>query len=122
MSKEPSLYYILQIDKLSSKSKIKGAYRKLVKKYHPDINKNENAEKIFIQIHTAYSILIDDEKRKEYDANFEFDDIQDEETSTEKKDEKETSKANKWESVYNFWKEAAKEEAEIFLNLNYLKR
>ena len=44
-------------------------------------------------------------------------DIQDEETSTEKKDEKETSKANKWESVYNSWKEAAKEEAEIFSKL-----
>ncbi len=48
--------------------KSKKAYRKLAKEWHPDINKNENANERFIEITEAYEILVDDHNRAQYDA------------------------------------------------------
>jgi len=60
-------YKILNIDKNASKSDIKKAYRKLALKYHPDKNKDKDAEAKFKDISEAYAVLYDDEKRKMYD-------------------------------------------------------
>lgn len=56
------------IDKNADEATIKKAYRKLAKKYHPDMNKgNPNAEKIFQEVTEAYEVLGDPKKRKLYD-------------------------------------------------------
>ncbi|NLY04232.1 MAG: DnaJ domain-containing protein [Campylobacter sp.] len=63
-----SLYETLGVDKNASNDEIKKAYRKLPRKYHPDINKDSDAENKFKEINAAYEILSDDEKRAQYDA------------------------------------------------------
>jgi curved DNA-binding protein len=61
-------YEILGVDKNDSQDKIKKAYRKLAKKYHPDTNPgNREAESKFKEINEAYEVLGDEEKRKKYD-------------------------------------------------------
>ncbi|MFV0417863.1 MAG: DnaJ C-terminal domain-containing protein [Dysgonomonas sp.] len=61
-------YSILGISKTASADDIKKAYRKLARKYHPDINPNdEEAKKKFQQINEANEVLSDAEKRKKYD-------------------------------------------------------
>jgi len=63
-------YQILGINRKSSKSEIKSAFRKLAKKYHPDINKSNESTAKFIDIYEAYEILSNDEKRKIFDELF----------------------------------------------------
>jgi curved DNA-binding protein len=61
-------YKVLELDKNASKSDIKKAYRKLARKYHPDLNPNDTAaQKKFQQINEAHEVLIDPEKKKKYD-------------------------------------------------------
>jgi len=61
-------YKILGIDKTASEKDIKSAYRKLARKYHPDLNpNNKDANKNFQQINEANEVLSDPEKRKKYD-------------------------------------------------------
>ena len=60
-------YEILEIDKNASKDEIKSAFRKMARKYHPDINKEPGAEEKFKEIGKAYETLMDDEKRALYD-------------------------------------------------------
>lgn len=61
-------YKVLELDKNASKADIKKAYRKLARKYHPDLNPNDTAaQKKFQQINEAHEVLIDPEKRKKYD-------------------------------------------------------
>jgi len=61
-------YKILEIQKTASETDIKAAYRKLARKYHPDLNPNdESAKKKFQQINEANEVLSDPEKRKKYD-------------------------------------------------------
>lgn len=63
-----SYYEILNIKENATKAQIKAQYKKLAKMYHPDINSSLEAERIFKDINRAVSVLLDDEKRKEYDA------------------------------------------------------
>ena len=66
MSKD--LYSVLGVNKGATEAEIKSAYRKLARKYHPDLNKDDKAaaEK-FKEISCAYDILGDKDKRKKYD-------------------------------------------------------
>lgn len=64
------LYSILGVNKNASESEIKSAYRKLARKYHPDLNKDDkNAAEKFKEVSNAYDILGNEEKRKKYDNN-----------------------------------------------------
>src|SRR5438309_1655244 len=61
-------YKILGVDKNASEKDIKAAYRKLARKFHPDLNPNDTeANKKFQQINEANEVLSDPEKRKKYD-------------------------------------------------------
>ena len=65
-----TLYEILEVSETASKEIIEKAYKVLAKKYHPDLQKQENKEKAeqkMKQINDAYEILSDDLKRKKYD-------------------------------------------------------
>lgn len=60
-------YEILGVKKDATKHEIHKAFRQLAKKYHPDKNKDKNAQDEFIKIFKAYETLSDEKKRKEYD-------------------------------------------------------
>ena len=69
-----TLYEILEVSQTASKEVIEKAYKTLVKKYHPDLQSEEDkkqAERTMKQLNEAYEILSDDEKRKEYDQTLE---------------------------------------------------
>lgn len=61
------LYEVLGVDRNADAATIKKAYRKLAMKYHPDVNKEPDAEDKFKEINAAYEVLSDEEKRKMYD-------------------------------------------------------
>jgi len=60
-------YAILGVAKHASQDDIQAAYRKLARKYHPDINQAPEAEDRFKEIGEAYEVLKDPEKRQLYD-------------------------------------------------------
>src|SRR2546425_9045906 len=65
---ERNFYDILGVSRNASTEEIRKAYRKLARKYHPDINPgNKEAENKFKEISVAYDILSDPEKHKLYD-------------------------------------------------------
>lgn len=69
MASTSSLYETLGVDKSASAEEIKKAYRRLARKYHPDINKEAGAEDKFKEINAAYEILSDEKKRAQYDRH-----------------------------------------------------
>lgn len=67
MNKSKDYYKILEIERDASEDEIKRAYRRLAKKYHPDLNKTDSkAKEKFIVLHKAYETLIDPIKREIY--------------------------------------------------------
>ncbi len=61
-------YQILGVPRTASQDDIKRAYRKLARKYHPDVSKEPNAEARFKEVNEAQEVLKDPEKRAAYDA------------------------------------------------------
>lgn len=61
-------YETLGVDRKATKEEIQREYRKLARKYHPDVNKDPGAEDRFKDINEAYEVLSDPEKRGRYDA------------------------------------------------------
>lgn len=67
MAKQRDYYDILGVKRTASEGDIKSAYRKLARKYHPDVNKAPDAAEKFREATKAYEVLSDKEKRKTYD-------------------------------------------------------
>lgn len=62
-----SLYETLEVNENATADEIKKAYRKLARKYHPDVNKDPEAEEKFKELNAAYEVLSDSEKKQQYD-------------------------------------------------------
>ncbi len=61
-------YKILGVERDATEAKIKSAYRKLARQYHPDVNKSPDAVQKFKDINEAYEVLSDKEKKSRYDS------------------------------------------------------
>jgi molecular chaperone DnaJ/curved DNA-binding protein len=73
MPQTKDLYDVLGVEEDASQEEIKKTYRTLARKHHPDRNPDDpNAEEKFKEIQKAYSILSDEEKREQYDAQRRF--------------------------------------------------
>jgi molecular chaperone DnaJ len=82
MTEKRDYYEILGVARSASNDEIRGAYRRLAKQYHPDVNREDGAEERFKEINEAYAVLSDAERRASYDRfghaglkgmNFDFD-------------------------------------------------
>ena len=68
MSENKRDYYeVLGVSKNADEKEIKSAFRKLAKKYHPDVSKEPDAAEKFKEAQEAYAVLSDEQKRKQYD-------------------------------------------------------
>ena len=75
-NEDKDLYAVLGVKKDASDKEIKKAFRKLSKKYHPDLNADnkEWAKKKFVEVANAYEVLKDPQKRRQYDQGGDFGD------------------------------------------------
>ena len=77
-------YDILGVPRTATADEIKKAYRKLAVKYHPDKNPGDTAaEEMFKKINTAYDVLGDEEKRRQYDSGYYYNSNSSSNTSSE---------------------------------------
>ena len=67
MSAKRDYYEVLGVGRGASADDLRRAYRRLARQYHPDVNKDPQAEAYFKEINEAYEILSDDQKRRAYD-------------------------------------------------------
>ena len=67
MAEKRDYYEVLGLTKSATKEEIKSSYRRLAKKYHPDLNHEPGAAEKFKEVQEAYDVLYDDNKRAQYD-------------------------------------------------------
>lgn len=67
MAEKRDFYDVLGVSKDASQDEIKKAYRRLSKKYHPDLNDSPDADAKFKEVAEAYETLSDESKRSNYD-------------------------------------------------------
>ena len=67
MAEKRDYYEVLEVSRDATDEEIKKAYKRLAKKYHPDVTRNEEAESKFKEINEAYSVLSDKNARQKYD-------------------------------------------------------
>ncbi|MHC1748121.1 MAG: J domain-containing protein [Cellulosilyticaceae bacterium] len=102
-----NLYQLLGVETTATQEEVKKAYRKLAKKYHPDVNpNNEKAETLFKDITKAYEILGDETKRKQYDSQRQQNSNQNKSSGQkDNKTTKETSRRQQTAETMNIQKE-----------------
>ncbi|HRJ27398.1 MAG TPA: DnaJ domain-containing protein [Fimbriimonadaceae bacterium] len=69
ISAGPTHYVVLGVDPQSKPAELRAAYRRLARKYHPDVNPDPKAHELMARINTAFESLIDPVRRMEYDAS-----------------------------------------------------
>jgi len=69
-----TLYGIIGVNKYATSDEIKTGYRRMAKQWHPDLCKEKDAEKVFLQIKEAYDTLSDSGKKTRYDVGLQFED------------------------------------------------
>ncbi|MFW6068165.1 MAG: molecular chaperone DnaJ [Chloroflexota bacterium] len=67
MASKRDYYEILGLSRTASRDEIKKAYRRLARRYHPDVSQEEDADERFKEVSEAYEVLSDDQKRAAYD-------------------------------------------------------
>ena len=69
MSEKRDYYEVLGVDKNASEADLKKAYKKMARKYHPDLNRDDpkTAEAKFKEVNEAYDVLKDPQKKAQYD-------------------------------------------------------
>ncbi len=67
MDQKRDYYDVLEINRSATTEEIRRAYRKMARKYHPDVNKDDGAEEKFKEINEAYEVLSDEQQRAAYD-------------------------------------------------------
>lgn len=112
-----TLYELLEVSETASKEIIEKAYKVLAKKYHPDLQKEEDKEKAeqkMKQINEAYDILSDDTKRAKYDEELKFkrqqEEIQKNQAQNSQTQNNQTIATNNYNQNYN--QEQTQEELE----------
>ena len=100
MSNSMNYYELLGVEKTASVEEIKAAYKKQMKKWHPDINKSENAENMSAKINEAKEVLLDEVKRKDYDEYLENKINENYNRYTQKKQYAKAEEENKKEEEY----------------------
>ena len=96
-----NFYELLGVSRNASKDEIKTAYRNMVKKYHPDISKEEDAGKIIRSLNEAKTTLLDDDKRREYDTLLDEINTSKEFSSNKSNEESYTEKTYQYKQEYS---------------------
>lgn len=105
-------YEILEIDASASEREVKSAFRKLAKKYHPDVNQDAGAQDVFKRVYMAYEVLSDPYKKRLYD---ELRTGNDAVSDSEYQHDDEFD----YNSGFNDWERRASHRADYYANMRY---